>query len=77
MAEDIKIKLKNYRIAPFESHFPNQNQTRKSWQDYLDFHHFCHCDFCRCKTARTTKALVSPCVSGGMGTSPSAPYHGA
>uniref|UniRef100_A0A4X1U0G6 Cytochrome c oxidase subunit 6B1 n=3 Tax=Sus scrofa TaxID=9823 RepID=A0A4X1U0G6_PIG len=38
MAEDIQTKIKNYQTAPFESHFPSQNQTRNCWQNYLDFH---------------------------------------
>uniref|UniRef100_A0A8C8W1J1 Cytochrome c oxidase subunit 6B1-like n=1 Tax=Peromyscus maniculatus bairdii TaxID=230844 RepID=A0A8C8W1J1_PERMB len=37
MAEDIKTKIKNYKTAPFDSCFPNQNQTRNCWQNYLDF----------------------------------------
>ena len=40
MAEDIKTKIKNYKKAPFDSHFPNQNQTRNCWQKDLDFHHY-------------------------------------
>ncbi|XP_016076473.1 PREDICTED: cytochrome c oxidase subunit 6B1 [Miniopterus natalensis] len=47
MAEDIKTKIKNYRTAPFDSRFPNQNQTRNCWQNYLDFH--------RCEKAMTAK----------------------
>ncbi|XP_043832840.1 cytochrome c oxidase subunit 6B1-like [Dromiciops gliroides] len=39
MSEDIKSKIQNYRTAPFDSRFPNQNQTRYCWQNYLDFHH--------------------------------------
>lgn len=35
MAEDIKTKIKNYQTAPFDSRFPNQNQTRNCWQNYL------------------------------------------
>ncbi|EHH62778.1 hypothetical protein EGM_21241 [Macaca fascicularis] len=40
MVEDIKTKIKNYRTAPFDSRFPNQNQTRNGWQKHLDFHPF-------------------------------------
>uniref|UniRef100_A0A8C9IBB9 Cytochrome c oxidase subunit 6B1 n=1 Tax=Piliocolobus tephrosceles TaxID=591936 RepID=A0A8C9IBB9_9PRIM len=40
MAEDIKTKIKNYRTAPFDSSFPNQNQTRNGWEKYLEFHPF-------------------------------------
>ncbi|XP_006893626.1 PREDICTED: acid ceramidase [Elephantulus edwardii] len=47
MAEDIKTKIKNSRTAPFDSRFPNQNQTRNCWQNYLDFHH--------CEKAMTAK----------------------
>uniref|UniRef100_A0A9L0RZX4 Cytochrome c oxidase subunit 6B1 n=1 Tax=Equus caballus TaxID=9796 RepID=A0A9L0RZX4_HORSE len=36
--------------AAFDSHFPNQNQTRNCWQDYLDFH--------RCEKAMTTKGAL-------------------
>ncbi|XP_013962324.1 cytochrome c oxidase subunit 6B1-like [Canis lupus baileyi] len=39
MVEDIKTKIKNYQAAPFDSCFPNQNQTRNCWWNYLDFHH--------------------------------------
>ena len=35
MAEDIKAKLENYRTAPFDARFPNQNQTRNCWANYL------------------------------------------
>ncbi|XP_049649111.1 cytochrome c oxidase subunit 6B1 isoform X1 [Accipiter gentilis] len=35
MAEDIKTKLERYKTAPFDSRFPNQNQTRNCWQNYL------------------------------------------
>lgn len=35
MAEDIKSKLDNYRTAPFDARFPNQNQTRNCWSNYL------------------------------------------
>lgn len=35
MAEDIKTKIKNYKTAPFDSRFPNQNQTKNCWQNYL------------------------------------------
>ncbi|XP_003420804.2 cytochrome c oxidase subunit 6B1 isoform X2 [Loxodonta africana] len=47
MSEDIKSKIKNYRTAPFDSRFPNQNQTRNCWQNYLDFH--------RCEKAMIAK----------------------
>lgn len=52
--EDIETKIKNYKTAPFDSRFPNQNQTRNCWQNYLDFH--------RCQKAMTTKGgNVSVC----------------
>lgn len=35
MAEDIKTKLEGYRTAPFDARFPNQNQTRNCWSNYL------------------------------------------
>lgn len=35
MAEDIKTKLENYRTAPFDARFPNQNQTRNCWSNYI------------------------------------------
>uniref|UniRef100_A0A8C9AFH5 Cytochrome c oxidase subunit 6B1 n=1 Tax=Prolemur simus TaxID=1328070 RepID=A0A8C9AFH5_PROSS len=40
-------KIKNYKTDSFDSGFPNQNQTRNCWQNYLDFHH--------CKKAMTAK----------------------
>ncbi|XP_014443706.1 cytochrome c oxidase subunit 6B1-like [Tupaia chinensis] len=38
MAEEFKTQIKSYKTAPFYSHFPNQNQTRNCWQNYLNFH---------------------------------------
>uniref|UniRef100_A0A2K6T178 Cytochrome c oxidase subunit 6B1 n=1 Tax=Saimiri boliviensis boliviensis TaxID=39432 RepID=A0A2K6T178_SAIBB len=38
-AEEMKSKLENYKTVPFDSRFPNQNQARNCWQNYLDFHH--------------------------------------
>uniref|UniRef100_A0A8C4QHK9 Uncharacterized protein n=1 Tax=Eptatretus burgeri TaxID=7764 RepID=A0A8C4QHK9_EPTBU len=35
MSETIKEKLKNYKTAPFDARFPNQNQTRNCYQNYL------------------------------------------
>uniref|UniRef100_A0A8D2KLZ1 Uncharacterized protein n=1 Tax=Urocitellus parryii TaxID=9999 RepID=A0A8D2KLZ1_UROPR len=26
--------------APFDSRFPNRNQTKNCWQNYVDFHRF-------------------------------------
>ncbi|XP_046378415.1 cytochrome c oxidase subunit 6B1-like [Haliotis cracherodii] len=31
----------NLWTAPFDARFPNQNQTRNCWQNYVDFHR-CH-----------------------------------
>uniref|UniRef100_A0A8V0X958 Cytochrome c oxidase subunit 6B1 n=1 Tax=Gallus gallus TaxID=9031 RepID=A0A8V0X958_CHICK len=54
MAEDIRTKLEHYKTAPFDSRFPNQNQTRNCWQNYLDFH--------RCEKAMAAKgADATPC----------------
>lgn len=35
MAEEIQTKLEKYRTAPFDARFPNQNQTRNCWSNYL------------------------------------------
>lgn len=35
MAENIQDKIKNYRTAPFDARFPNTNQTRNCFQNYL------------------------------------------
>lgn len=35
MSETIDEKLKNYRTAPFDARFPNTNQTRNCYQNYL------------------------------------------
>lgn len=35
MAEDIQAKLEKYRTAPFDARFPNANQTRNCWSNYL------------------------------------------
>ncbi|KAK1162835.1 cytochrome c oxidase subunit 6B1 [Acipenser oxyrinchus oxyrinchus] len=54
MSQDMKEKLKKYHTAPFDARFPNQNQTRNCWQNYLDFH--------RCQKALTIKGTdVTPC----------------
>ncbi|CAL8257512.1 unnamed protein product [Boreogadus saida] len=53
MAE-MEEKIKNYRTAPFDARFPNTNQTRNCFQNYLDFH--------RCNKALTEKGQdISPC----------------
>ncbi|MEQ2168861.1 hypothetical protein GOODEAATRI_019031, partial [Goodea atripinnis] len=33
-------KLEQYRTAPFDARFPNQNQTRNCWSNYLATHLF-------------------------------------
>ncbi|XP_053739218.1 cytochrome c oxidase subunit 6B1 isoform X1 [Synchiropus splendidus] len=54
MADDIKAKLDNYRTAPFDARFPNQNQTRNCWSNYLDYH--------RCQKALDAKGVDNaPC----------------
>lgn len=35
MSETIHDKIKNYRTAPFDARFPNTNQTRNCYQNYL------------------------------------------
>lgn len=35
MADHIEEKIKNYRTAPFDARFPNTNQTRNCYQNYL------------------------------------------
>ncbi|GAB1600849.1 cytochrome c oxidase subunit 6B1-like [Argonauta hians] len=36
MADELTLKT-----APFDARFPNQNQTRNCWQNYVDYHR-CH-----------------------------------
>ena len=36
MAELVETPLK--QTIPFDPRFPNQNQTRNCWQNYVDFH---------------------------------------
>ncbi|XP_030068179.1 cytochrome c oxidase subunit 6B1 [Microcaecilia unicolor] len=55
MAENIKTKIQNYKTAPFDARFPNQNQTRNCWQNYIDFH--------RCNKSLTAKGQdASVCI---------------
>lgn len=35
MAEAVSDKIKNYKTAPFDARFPNTNQTRNCFQNYL------------------------------------------
>lgn len=54
MGDTIEEKIKNYRTAPFDARFPNTNQTRNCYQNYLDFH--------RCNKALSAKGMdVTPC----------------
>ncbi|KAM4651466.1 cytochrome c oxidase subunit 6B1-like isoform 1-T2 [Discoglossus pictus] len=38
MSDEILTKIENFRTAPFDARFPNQNQTKHCYQNYLDFH---------------------------------------
>ncbi|KAJ3609812.1 hypothetical protein NHX12_024322, partial [Muraenolepis orangiensis] len=54
MVNAMEEKMKNYRTAPFDARFPNTNQTRNCYQNYLDFH--------RCTKALSSKDQdVAPC----------------
>ncbi|KAF1388057.1 cytochrome c oxidase subunit 6B1 [Sander lucioperca] len=54
MSDTFDEKIKNYRTAPFDARFPNTNQTRNCFQNYLDFH--------RCNKALSAKDQdVAPC----------------
>ncbi|XP_034030473.1 cytochrome c oxidase subunit 6B1 [Thalassophryne amazonica] len=54
MADTFGDKIKNYKTAPFDARFPNTNQTRNCFQNYLDFH--------RCNKALSAKGHdVAPC----------------
>ncbi|KAL3043535.1 hypothetical protein OYC64_003406 [Pagothenia borchgrevinki] len=54
MSDNIDEKIKNYRTAPFDARFPNTNQTRNCYQNYLDFH--------RCNKALSAKDQdTAPC----------------
>ncbi|PIO11024.1 hypothetical protein AB205_0013940, partial [Aquarana catesbeiana] len=35
MADNIRTKIENYKTAPFDARFPNQNQTKHCFQNYL------------------------------------------
>lgn len=35
MSEQMEEKIKAYRTAPFDARFPNTNQTRNCFQNYL------------------------------------------
>ncbi|NP_001165173.1 cytochrome c oxidase subunit VIb polypeptide 1 (ubiquitous) L homeolog [Xenopus laevis] len=47
MAEDIRTKIENFKTAPFDARFPNQNQTKHCYTNYLDYH--------RCLKAKDSK----------------------
>ncbi|XP_078062695.1 cytochrome c oxidase subunit 6B1-like [Mustelus asterias] len=34
----IQERIKSYKTAPFDARFPNTNQTRNCYQNYLDFY---------------------------------------
>ncbi|XP_070702701.1 cytochrome c oxidase subunit 6B1-like [Pempheris klunzingeri] len=54
MSDVMEEKIKNYKTAPFDARFPNTNQTRNCFQNYLDFH--------RCNKALSAKDLdTAPC----------------
>ncbi|TSR75266.1 Solute carrier family 2, facilitated glucose transporter member 3 [Bagarius yarrelli] len=54
MAEMVEEKIKSYKTAPFDARFPNTNQTRNCFQNYLDFH--------RCNKALSAKGQdQTPC----------------
>ncbi|XP_067878151.1 cytochrome c oxidase subunit 6B1-like [Heterodontus francisci] len=38
MATTIHERIKTYKTAPFDARFPNTNQTRNCFQNYLDYH---------------------------------------
>ncbi|XP_033962706.1 cytochrome c oxidase subunit 6B1 isoform X1 [Pseudochaenichthys georgianus] len=57
--EDIQAKLQNYRTAPFDARFPNSNQTRNCWSNYLVS---LLIDFYRCQKALDAKGVdTAPC----------------
>ncbi|XP_023671231.2 cytochrome c oxidase subunit 6B2 isoform X1 [Paramormyrops kingsleyae] len=54
MSDMMEAKMQNYRTAPFDARFPNTNQTRNCYQNYLDYH--------RCNKALSAQGLdVTPC----------------
>lgn len=68
MAENIKIKIKIYQPAPFNSRFSNKNQTRNCWQNWTSTAVRRQC---------LVKGVMSPCVNDiGVCTSPSTLYPG-
>ncbi|XP_008401533.1 cytochrome c oxidase subunit 6B1-like [Poecilia reticulata] len=54
MSGKFEEKIKKYRTAPFDARFPNTNQTRNCYQNYLDYH--------RCnKVLSAKKQKTTPC----------------
>ncbi|XP_053547236.1 cytochrome c oxidase subunit 6B1 [Bombina bombina] len=54
MSDDIKTKIQNFKTAPFDARFPNQNQTRHCFQNYTDYF--------RCQKSLTSKGKdPEPC----------------
>ncbi|KAE8594392.1 hypothetical protein XENTR_v10019616 [Xenopus tropicalis] len=51
MEDEIRTKIENFRTAPFDARFPNQNQTKHCYTNYLDYH--------RCVKAKTAKGQDS------------------
>ncbi|KAK7899285.1 hypothetical protein WMY93_020138 [Mugilogobius chulae] len=54
MSNNFEDKIRSYSTAPFDARFPNTNQTRNCFQNYLDFH--------RCSKALSAKNQdTAPC----------------
>uniref|UniRef100_A0A8C6WRN9 Cytochrome c oxidase subunit n=1 Tax=Neogobius melanostomus TaxID=47308 RepID=A0A8C6WRN9_9GOBI len=54
MSDNFEDQINNYNTAPFDARFPNTNQTRNCFQNYLDFH--------RCNKALSDKGQdTAPC----------------
>ncbi|XP_072304360.1 cytochrome c oxidase subunit 6B1-like [Eucyclogobius newberryi] len=54
MSGNFEEEIRSYSTAPFDARFPNTNQTRNCFQNYLDFH--------RCNKALSSKAQdTAPC----------------
>lgn len=35
---DVTAAIENYTSSPFDARFPNTNQSKNCWQNYVDFH---------------------------------------
>ena len=62
MSDDIEEKIKNYRTAPFDARFPNTNQTRNCYQNYLGkqdnlLHSVSHSDLVHTETLSGSSGL--------------------